>query len=250
MMFPERPLPSSQLIMLSLRALRVTLPNILVWLVITVIIAGIAYFYNAHINALGESAVVGYQAHPNWVVIKNSHIFMQLGYPLIAVAVIVWLLLVMLYQAQASLSKKPLDDSIIISANKRYFPFLISIVMTLIILALLLPVILLYIFILPIIIFAPVAVAMDKYGIFAAFKHAWQLVWGNWWHTFFVILLAVFMPLFIVAIISAICAYIIHNTAYIGAIATTIGLFVVLPLLVNVLLILYNDLRLRYNAQP
>ncbi len=244
MLFPQRPLPSSQLILLSFRATLTTLFNLLPWLILAVCIIGLLYFYNA-------SQTISYDSYTHISALHDHHQFMMLGYPIIASLLFVWLLLFMLYQAQACLSNKPNARATVIqSTNKRWLRFLLCIIVTVIILFYLSKIILPYIFVFPIIIFVPITVAIDDYPFFTAFKHAWQLVWGNWWHTFIVLFLVLFMPMFIIAIITFACTYVIKQTDYVIAVTQTLMLLIILPLAVNTLLILYNDLRLRYNAQP
>lgn len=101
--------------------------------------------------------------------------------------------------------------------------------------------------------FGGVAIIVDDKGIFAALKHSAVLVWGNWWRTFFVILLfglIIFIAAFILGLIVSIpMVFIFHVTVakgiMINRFVSMIMMIFMLPLWVSVMIRLYHDLKAR-----
>ncbi|MCD6055051.1 MAG: hypothetical protein K0R12_13 [Gammaproteobacteria bacterium] len=250
LIFPDRPLPSSQLVRLVFSAFRATFLSLLPWLIPMAILAGFSYFYTAYTQIYLPNTP---DTMPQLITTNHFYWLMELAYPILFLFLSFWFLLAMLCQGYAILSHKPLSRKEIHHfTQKHYWRFSAVSLINLAILSLLSPLILPYLFVFPIIVFAPMAVIFHHYRIFLSFKYTWQLVWGNWWHTFIVFLLAFFMPLVIIALLVLTLSYTMHAIAFIYLIAAIklVTLFFILPLGINTLLILYNDLRLRYKAQP
>jgi hypothetical protein len=86
-------------------------------------------------------------------------------------------------------------------------------------------------------------IVLDNKGCFTALKDSYNLVWGNWWHVF-----AIVIPL---VLLNYIIGFAVQFTAvrwdwWYGALGSAIIATFFYPLLYSCMLILFNDLKLRH----
>ena len=242
-LLPERPLPVTQLVRLVFCNTKQSLSVIWPGLLITLLLSAAAFFYNTFYFTQRIDIATGQIA-------KNAYFFISLAYPIILALLLFWLYLYMLNQTQLTLLNKSYNAKTAMHlTNQRYFHFLLTGIVSIVILSLSSALIW---FFLPIILFVPIGSAMGNYQFLQAFKEAWLLVWGNWWHTLFVLLLTLLVPLFILGTLAVGLSHLIHSIlfVYVLIIIKLTAILFAFSISINALLILYNDLRLRRLAQP
>ena len=98
----------------------------------------------------------------------------------------------------------------------------------------------LFLFTLPFILF-------DNAGCISAIKSSCKLVWGNWWRTFAVFL----VPAMIIVIVELLIPGILKNVpAWINMIIDSLVLSILFPYIQAVILVQFNDLKLRQMPIP
>lgn len=245
-LLPDRPLPATQLVRLIFHSAKQSLPVVWPGLLLILLFAGAAFFYNAFYNVQLIDLTTG-------EITKGWHFFISMTYPILLALLLFWLYLYMLNQTQLNLLGKSWTNKAAIGlTNQRYLHFLLTGIASIAILFCLSALILPYLFFFPILVFVPISSAIGRNGFLEAFKQAWLLVWGNWWHTLFVLLLSVIAPLFILGALAVGVSYLVQSTLLIYIIITIrlTALLLIFFISINALLILYHDLRLRRLAQP
>jgi hypothetical protein len=167
--------------------------------------------------------------------------------------IIFYLMAVVIHQTKQVMYKEPrsYQQSTYIALRK-YLIYLVNFIFFAIILAigytlLLIPGIYLNI----LLTFCLVNIVVDNGGIFSAFKHSAQLVWGKWWRTLAVFFVATAIAIFFIAIFATIFSLIFflifpHPAKFmINAILSSIAALFTLPWLTSVMLTQYEDLKLR-----
>ena len=98
------------------------------------------------------------------------------------------------------------------------------------------------IFILISFMFAVPLILFDHKGCIEALKASYKLVWGNWWRTFFILA----VPMFIMFTAEALVQTLIKNLVVTNLLIAVIGL-IVIPYVQSLILVQFNDLKLRHN---
>ncbi len=92
------------------------------------------------------------------------------------------------------------------------------------------------------------SIVIDNHNLLDSLRHSWQIVWCNWWRTFFVFLFAFAVPNFILfGVIEAVGVFL---PDIIDVCLQLIAATFLVPLFVSVTLVQYNDLKLRKLARP
>ena len=105
-------------------------------------------------------------------------------------------------------------------------------------------------------------VLIEHKGPWQSIKRSCQLVWGNWWYTFFTILIGlicIFLLYFLVAVFIAgwlmLVLYLTHNHhvlatthAIMNVVSPILSAFILIQLTYSLIVELYHCLRLRYQA--
>ena len=103
------------------------------------------------------------------------------------------------------------------------------------------------IFLLFLFIFCLAAILFEDKKVFSAIKRSYQLVWGNWWHTFSsFILVAIIGLLFVVLLITLFKG---TNSMWLIGGAAAAFFIIVGPLYFSIYMVQYNDLKLREKQQ-
>lgn len=94
--------------------------------------------------------------------------------------------------------------------------------------------------------YLPLIVLENQDGV-NAIKGSCELIWGRWWHTFTVWLLAMIIPI-ILYFLASLAMVFLHSI--IGLVANVIVYAVISPFILAVVLVLFRDLQLRAKLQP
>lgn len=89
-------------------------------------------------------------------------------------------------------------------------------------------------------------VILDDCGWMDAIKKSCQLVWGNWWNTFFVMIVPMLISIFLIAVITAIA----KNNSILLAVMNVVVMSFFTPFFYAVVLVQLNNLKLKQAAKP
>ncbi len=95
-------------------------------------------------------------------------------------------------------------------------------------------------------------IVLDNHKVIQAFKMSFNLVKGNWWRSFFVIYFSVGMVSLALGFLFGIILGIIHIITQVEFLPLVRGIFLLVTpvLFVSVILVQYNDLKLRFALKP
>jgi hypothetical protein len=83
----------------------------------------------------------------------------------------------------------------------------------------------------------------------AALKSSIQLVWGNWWRTFIALLVPVIIIFIAAQIMNFLVALVAPNLSLTTNVANVAVLTVLYPLFNSLILVQFNDLKLRQGTK-
>lgn len=173
--------------------------------------------------------------------------------------VMFWLFLVLFYKCYRILIAADIKYSLVfLVATFRVFPSIITVFLYIVLvlfgtMCLAIPGIFLGI----LLIYSFLAVLIDHKDIFSSFKYSVQLVWGHWWRTFAIFLIAFVLAIVFVGVVVLVVNFIAINLLHLKVvmammvlnIAAMILLLFVWMFLSSVFICQYYDLKLRYQLK-
>jgi hypothetical protein len=173
--------------------------------------------------------------------------------------IIFWLFLILFYKCYRILIAADIKYSLVLLvATLRFFPSIL--VMFLYVMLVMLGIICFVIpgvFLALLLIYSFLAVLIDNKNIFSSFKYSVQLVWGNWWRTFVVFLIAFVLLIIIILVVIVGINFVVMGLLHLKiAVATTVmnitGMILSLFIwifLANVFICQYYDLKVRRHIK-